>query len=104
MRRTFFTRYGRLLNLAGGRWSAGTDDRIIGADAVVGSEVCEIPDDDDTWRDLLRDGPECGTDGAVDENPDSDAKYSKECDGYGVDSGAALHRAMDALYPSGKEG
>ncbi|GKB04898.1 hypothetical protein Tco_0833093 [Tanacetum coccineum] len=60
-------------------------------------EVCEVPDDDDTWRDLLRDGPECGTDGVVDEDPDSDAEYSEECDGYGMDSGAALHRAMDAL-------
>ncbi|GJU16100.1 hypothetical protein Tco_1144066 [Tanacetum coccineum] len=44
-----------------------------------------------------RDGPERCTDGATDEDPNSDAKYSDECDGYGVDSGASLHRAIAAL-------
>ncbi|GJV20029.1 putative ribonuclease H-like domain-containing protein [Tanacetum coccineum] len=83
--------------LSTARWSAGTDNRIVGANVVVGSEVVKFV----KYQMIMIHGrtscAECGTDDAVDEDPDSDAEYSEECDVYGVDSGAALHRAMDAL-------
>ncbi|GKD63308.1 hypothetical protein Tco_1305416 [Tanacetum coccineum] len=47
-----------------------------------GREVLKYDVDNDTWRDLLRDGPECSTDGVANE---------EECDGYGMDSSTALH-------------
>ncbi|GKG28319.1 hypothetical protein Tco_0406646, partial [Tanacetum coccineum] len=65
---------GKPLNLLRGRRrSAGTYDKTIGANADVGNGVCEVPDDD------------------------NDSGSYDEDDGYKVDDGATLHRAMASL-------